>query len=159
MTDTIVKITEASDEQLRWYAANVLGLDISVAAKRPGVISKIAAVHDCDSIAVPPEIGCPRLEPASDRPAHAVIPGSYQSGGKRRVIIERQEGPGGDRPVFVAVNGVGILVPRGEPCNLAEPYIEALENAVQTVYHQDGDGNLIPRDVQIHPMRVLGRAA
>jgi hypothetical protein len=55
------------------------------------------------------------------------------------IILAKHERPGGDRSEFVAVNGVAMLIPRGEKCSIPFRYFEVLQNAVETIYIQNLD--------------------
>ena len=101
----------------------------------------------------------PTAAPAGETPANAVDPGSYQRGPKAKIIIARDEKPGGDRPVFVAVNGKSMLIPRAEPCDVGLPYVEALAHATQTLYDMDEEGNITSREVPLYPMQILSMPA
>ncbi|MBP2230823.1 hypothetical protein J2847_004132 [Azospirillum agricola] len=161
--DITVKIATATVEQLRYHAGVVLGLDLgpNPNIKAETLRAKISSAgYGRDEIVVPDSLGDAGETPAADQvPAHAVDPGSYQRGPRAQILIERQEGPGGDRGVFVAVNGKSIIIPRGKPCDVGVPYVEALQNAVQTVYDMDDEGNISSRDVPLYPMRVLSMPA
>lgn len=161
MTMINVPIGEATVGQLRYYAEVVLGLDLgpNPNIKPETIIAKIGqAGHDGPTIQVPaPADATEAEEPLDANPEHALSPGSYQrSHAKRWVQIDAQEGPGGKEPVQVAVNGTLILVPRGRPVELAEPYVEVLENAEKTVHDYDPEAHtLTPRSVPAYPMRLM----
>ena len=70
--------------------------------------------------------------------------------------INPNDSPGGDRPVFVSVNNVGILLPRDETIEIAYRYFEVLKNAVKTVAEENRDGeDLNFRAVRSYPYEVL----
>jgi hypothetical protein len=54
-------------------------------------------------------------------------------------------------PVFVGVNGVGYAIKRGEAVEVPEPVVEALRNAVQVSYAEDGTSN----ESLVYPFEVL----
>lgn len=71
------------------------------------------------------------------------------------VTIPEVEGPGGKRDVFVSVNGVAMLVPRGSPVPIPYRYYMALMCAVKQVHHQDEDTHeIITSEVPAYPMSV-----
>lgn len=162
--DVTVKIADATVDQLRWFVTAVLGIDLG---PNPNIRietlrSKISAAgYQRDDIAVPTNVGTPAPATASagETPAHAVDPGSYQRGPKAKILIDRQEGPGGDRAVFVAVNGKSMLIPRAEPCDVGLPFVEVLAHATQTLYDMDEAGNISSREVPLYPMRILSMPA
>lgn len=54
--------------------------------------------------------------------------------GHSRILIHRDPSPGNpNSPVFVAVNGRGIYIPRGAEFDIPNPHVEALRNAVVLV--------------------------
>lgn len=162
--DVTIKIADATVDQLRWFVTAVLGIDLG---PNPNIRietlhSKIASAgYQRDEITVPASLGAPApvAAPADEAPSHAIDPGSYQRGPKAKILIDRQEGPGGDRPVFVAVNGKSMLIPRAVPCEVGLPYVEVLANAVQTLHDMDEEGNITSRDVPLYPMRILSMPA
>lgn len=162
--DVTIKIADATVDQLRWFATTVLGVDLG---PNPNIRietlrSKISAAgYQRDDITVPDTIGtpAPAAAPAGETPAHAVDPGSYQRGPRAKIVIARDEKPGGDRPVFVAVNGKSMLIPRAEPCDVGLPYVEALLHATQTLYDMDEEGHITSREVPLYPMQILSMPA
>lgn len=54
-----------------------------------------------------------------------------------KIIIHRQEGPGGIAPVFVQVNNFAVFIPREVECDLPKPIVQALRNAVRTDTFRD----------------------
>ncbi|RJF80948.1 hypothetical protein D3877_11985 [Azospirillum cavernae] len=162
--DVTVKLADATAAQLRYFAEIVLGLSLgpNPAIKTETLIAKIMSTgYQRDDITVPASVGGDAASQASaaDTPAHAVDPGSYQRGPRASILIERQEGPGGDRDVFVAVNGKSMLIPRGKPCAVGLPYVEALQHAVQTLYNMEEDGSITSREVPLYLMRILSMPA
>ena len=83
-----------------------------------------------------------------------------RSAPKKRIMIHNQEGPDGDKPVFVSVNGMGYSIPREVPTLVPVPIIEALRNAAEIKYYreQTGDhqfGPVIERSVQRFPFSEM----
>ncbi len=71
------------------------------------------------------------------------------------LTISEAEGKSGTRPVFLSVNGVGILIPRGKMVPVAYRYYEVLEHAERTTYEQDEEsGEIIPSNVKSYPFGV-----
>lgn len=163
MTDTVsLPIEEASDEQLRWFIEHVLGIPLTrKTMKREELLANLHRAGHAGPVQVLPGHGtAPASTPVPVDAGAALVPGSYQAGRQARIIIERQDGPGGDRPVFVAVNGSSILIPRGEPVMVGVPYVEALTNATSTLYDQHPEtGEITARDVPAFPFRILQTAA
>lgn len=90
-----------------------------------------------------------RIEPA---------PKARHTPGKRmcQIQIEPQDKPGGNEPVWTAVNGVGIWITRGERVWVDYKYVHCLQNAKQTVPDKIGqDSEILSwRDVPEVPMSV-----
>lgn len=158
---THISIADATDGQLRWFAGRVLGLPIEEFAARDTVISAIRraghvtptiSITDATPIDFPPPADDQTVDQiAQPKPAKPSVAGE-----KITIVVERQEGPGGDRPIFVAVNGTAMLIPRGEPAAVAWPYVEALKNAVRTEYYQDpSTQEILSHEVLTHPFRII----
>ncbi len=76
-------------------------------------------------------------------------------GAKRTVTIHASDADGGDKAVFVGVNGVGYQIPRGTPQELPLEVIEALKNAVITQYKAGADGVVKAHDVPRYAFSVI----
>lgn len=60
-----------------------------------------------------------------------------------RIIVQTSDKVGGDRPVPVGVNGRIMLIPRGTPVWVPEPYVSVLQNAVEYSYDEyDANTNM-----------------
>ena len=57
-----------------------------------------------------------------------------------RILIPMEDKPGGEEPVPLSVNGVAMYVPRGEPCEVPEEYVEVLEHAIMFRYEEYTSG-------------------
>ena len=160
MSDTVkIKLADASTEQLRWFAGSYLNLEVSPSDNANALRVAISRAWDDSEISVPSDMGGDAKKPsprkvAAPAPGAALAPKDSSRDPRVTLIISRQDGPGGDRPVEVGVNGTLILIPRGEPSTVAYRYYEALKNAVQTVYEQTSDGDIIGRDVHTYPFQV-----
>jgi hypothetical protein len=64
-----------------------------------------------------------------------------------RIKIFEQEGAGGGEPVSLSINGFKIEVPRGIECDVARPFIENLNHAIETRQEQNEKGEVVFRDV------------
>ena len=155
MSKTVQKpIKEATNEDIRRFAAESLGIEIPTSASRAIILAKIQPVWDKPHITVT-ETEAPIVDATA-------IPKNQDSADDEKVeiLIDRSEEAGGDEPVFASVNGRGIYIPRGEPAVIAARYVEVLQRAVKTVFHQvKGSNELIPREVPLYPFRILKRAA
>jgi hypothetical protein len=146
-----IKIEDAKGYQLREFATKVLGLDVKGTESLASVRAKIAAAWEGDEIEVS-EPEAPTVRKIS-APASKAEPAEDDGSRKVTIIIQKSSMPGGSRPVFAAVNGRGIWIPRGEPVVIAEKYLHVLENAKEAQYDQlpDGGINPVPRMVPKYP--------
>jgi hypothetical protein len=73
-----------------------------------------------------------------------------------KLTINAQEGPGGKRHVFVAVNGKALLIPRNKPCDVKLRYYNSMRDANETKYEYDEDEKAVqPRDMPSYPFQVI----
>ena len=54
-----------------------------------------------------------------------------------KIVIHRQEGPGGIGPVFVQLNNFSCQIPRETECEVTKPIIQTLREAVATQTFRD----------------------
>lgn len=76
-----------------------------------------------------------------------------------KVTIEIYKNPldKSDQPVYLAVNGVNVLVKRGVPVDIEMKYLEVLRNAVETISDQDPNtGEIHRRNVHSYPFSIVG---
>lgn len=150
---TKVAIEKATVAQLRQFATGTLGLELAQHEKRDALLAKISAVHDKAEIAVEDEEQPHQPQGAAPRP----VTDAQQAPAEEmvRVYIDLVDGPGGKDPVFLSVNGVAMLVPRGEEVDIKERYYHALCNAVTHRFEslKDGGMNPVPRKVPAYPFR------
>ena len=153
----IIKIEEATADQLRWYAVNVMGIDnlsSNPNTRKEILLQRIRdAGHLADSIEVAdtPETpsGHAPVNPDAEEAA-----GMAAAGWVKIMIHTAGEGESND-DVFVAVNGTPILLPRGKEIMVKRPVVEALRNATRLVYPEQPDGGLgTPREVAQYPFSV-----
>lgn len=156
---TKIKIEDASLDQMRQFATEVLGMDVAPQTNSPTLRAKIAQAWDGDHIEVDGEVGpSGRLvkpaAPATKPTGHQITAVSAKGDPVVMLVISEQPGKGGDRPVPVGVNGVAILIPRGAPQPVPWRYYQALCSAVQTVYEQLDDMTIIAKQVPCYPVTV-----
>ncbi len=77
---------------------------------------------------------------------------------KIRMVIHNQSGPGGTEPVFVAVNGHGVLFPRDTEVLLSPEVTEVIRNAKSDVTRNHDDGRVETIAVSRYAYTVLGEA-
>ncbi len=150
-----VKIADASEQQLRDFGRDTLGLTLPPNCKIETLKAKIQAAWDKDYVVVddaeaPEPINGKSPQPVTDE----------QQGPERemvRVFINITDDAGGDEPVPVSVNGKAMLIPRNENCDIPVEYYEVLKNAVQHKYDPLPDGGLnpVPRLVPKYPFQKV----
>jgi len=186
-----VALNEANRDQLFYYAATVLGLDVKHNTGETKLLAKITEANpDLKEIEVPDETPAADNEatvnePAASEAAPAPIvaaaaapvvapvvtqapdttpaPAPAAQGDPMNamveILIERTEGRDGERPVFVSVNGVGQLIPRGEPVKVKMKYVKVLENAVAERFSQDEKGDMKSYKAMQYPFRIISGPA
>ena len=152
MTDrTQVALADATAAQLREFAQTVLGLDIPRNDTGISIRAKMnAAGYDKDYISVGPSV-----ERTQKVEVTAPVP---EGEGYQTIIIQKSNEKAGDQPVWVGVNGVGMYIERGKKQRVKDRYVEALQNAIETIYDQDQSdprAPLIPREVHRFPFSVV----
>lgn len=162
---TRIKISEATAKQLRDFGEIALGLEIGGRENSQIMLGKIAATgYSLDDI---PDLSSPEPSQPGAAPVGEGNP-SYRMGDdgvpEHRILIPESDKPGGSDPVQVGVNGRLILIARGTPSWVPEPYVEALRNAVEFVYEEfkgqkaengiDIGGLSKPRSVQSYPFQT-----
>lgn len=167
-----IDIEKASRAQLAKYVTEYLGIDAGdeseadlraqIRIAQPGSDTIMIDVEDeADAAAVTPKPAQPRRSAkeaaGADRPN---ISNRHEFTGrfdrKYRIRIPNQQGAAGTQPVWVAVNGTGMWIPRERDEVVPARYIEALNRAVRIEYDQDEALNMIPREVREYPFQILG---
>jgi len=152
----VVKLADATREQLLAFANKVKGLNLVNTLNTPTLIAKIQQVHHHDDIEIPAEVAAtfkdapkaaaPAGTPPAEPKAKVAKKGGKLPEPKVWVTLSPTEGPGGDRPEFVGGGkGKGMLIPKGKACEIPYRYFEALKNAKKHHYTQskDANGNII----------------
>jgi hypothetical protein len=161
-----VPLAEATPTQLATYATEVLGLPgIAAQLGRDRIIAAMrAAAYTFDYVQVDAEDPNRAAPIAAARTAGGKASALAQLDGdakERLMIVELtpQDGTGGQRPQFVGVNGIGILIPRGEPVVVKERYVNALNSAKKREPIKNSNMEIIGwREVHLYPFSVLGEA-
>lgn len=155
MSDKKIPIEEATVEQLRAFASAYLGLDIHGSTKEENVRARVAKAWGKAEILVP-ETDEDETVVASGQPPRPVTVAQQPPGkGDVRIIIQTTEDAGGADPVFVGVNGKGMLVPRGKEVTIPYRYYRALAKAVTYRYDPlpEGGINPVPRKIPLYPFQ------
>lgn len=141
-------IDEATVPELREFAM-IKGLEAPDSLNRKQLISLIRTVHTGENIDVvvkdgeePLQAGAMKAPAAGkakkfDVSESCTKPGDFKNLPRVTVIIAKSDQAGGDRHVFLAVNGVEFHVARGEPVDIPYPVYQALKSAVEWRYFQD----------------------
>lgn len=157
-----IKIEDASREQLHQFAELVLGVELTGQPQKATLLAKISSIQP-DRTEIP-NLAAPVVpQPSADKSGgHFYVKdeSKLDADGKPRrfakILVHTSNGPGGEEPVFVSVNGRGMWIPRGEEVEVGAEYIGALQNAVRDVYDPTTDplnqrGLSAPRKVQSYP--------
>lgn len=154
MRTKTIPIADATEAELRQFARDTLKLPISEKAKAETVRQKVAAYHEGpitihvdDEVAIQPS--APKI--LDTAPANPADPWDESV----TILIQKGETPESQQPVWVSVNGRGLFIKRGVPSTIKRKYVHVIENAIQTIYHNDEDGNMIPENVPSYPFAVL----
>jgi hypothetical protein len=78
-------------------------------------------------------------EVAAEKKVKAMYENAFVGMARKIILIHGQEGPVGNKPVFVAVNGRGFSIPREIEVSIPVAVIAALDDAVETKYYRDLD--------------------
>ena len=163
MKQKTVPWDEATLDELKKFAASVLGISVSPRIGEETLRAKIRQAYPGDTITIMvlddevEETVGDAPAPASETPTDgkALRGASAENDPKVTITITEMEGAGGKRPVYVGVNGVAMLIPRGRPVDIPYRYYHALTNAIKTLYEQDeASGEVISSDVPTYPMSV-----
>lgn len=155
-----VLIKDATKEQLRAFCVE-LGIPVTnfmtVENLRDKIFTKGNWVHPF--IVVYGDK--PAKEPATPGSANGAVPSipNRIEEPMCEIRLHKSPGEGGDRLMFVGVNGVGILIPRNTPCKIKHRYWTALTNAIETQFSiTDGNYLLEGRDIPATPFDTLRTA-
>lgn len=175
-----IDIKKATQDELVWFAANVMGLDgvtammsadsIRAKIKKAGYDKSNIQAQDDEEKIIAKEVAVkadlaevvdpnPEAEPEIDPVKAKAIARRNEVSGKNdpviKIFVPKQHGQSGSSAIPVAVNGTLILIPREQECEVALRYVHALINAVSTEYDMDEHGNSTPRDVQLYPFNII----
>lgn len=140
-----IDINEATGPQLVAFAQTVLNIEgVTPNLSKAQMIAKIRATgYDKPTIDV---------EEAAPAKAATIAPGGASEREMVTVFIPSNDAPGGTEPVFVSVNGSGMLIPRDVNSDIPIEFYVALKNAVRQVYTPMPDGGISePKNVPAYP--------
>ena len=163
MAQKTVPWDEASLQDLKKFAAQVLGMSTHPSIGEETLRSKIRQAYSGDTITILVLDGedeafigdAPAPPSKTPNDGKALRGSSAENDPKVQITIAEMPGAGGKRDVFVGVNGVGMMIPRGKPVDIPYRYYEALTHATQTLYDQDeATQEVISSEVPSYPMNV-----
>lgn len=146
------KIVDANATEVAEFAKVHFGLEgVRHTMGKDKILAELAKVgFSADEITV--EAPQAPASPKSDKV-------DYGSAERIRIFINEQDGPGGSDPVFLAVNGRGILVPRGKEAVVRKPYVEVLQHAVKRIPIKNAQELITGwREVPMYQYQILGPA-
>lgn len=170
-----IKVADATPEQLREYLIQVCGLPLAhvpANTSEATLRSKLAQVFEGEEIVV--SIADPQhqfanggrpgvaQEEIDDTPFDlnkkprylAGVPTAQSGANDPKVTLTLTKTDDLERPCDVSVNGRRMIIPRGEPVVIPYRYFRAIQDAIRTVFDDDGNGGQKPRDVPAHPYAV-----
>lgn len=81
---------------------------------------------------------------------------SFPNAQKVRIRIHNSSGPGGTEPVWAAVNGRGMWIPRNKDVEIPAPYVEVLQHAEERIFDTDENNQIIGyHDQPLYPFTTL----
>ena len=158
-----IPIGDATKDELIKFASENLGLDVDPKTAIGKILAGIRQAWRQDHIFLygTPETATVDVEKNKEPPGikagiRALKGGSSEHDPKVRMFLNEAEGAGGQRPVFVSVNNVPMLIPRGEEVDVPYRYYLSLKAAVSTIHEQDENTyELLSRDVPSYPFQVI----
>lgn len=148
------KIADATASELAEFAKVHFGIEgIRHTMGKDRILAELAKVgFSADEIVV-------EALQAPAAPATGMKAEDFGSQERIRLYINEQDGPGGNEPVWVAVNGRGQWIPRGKEVVVRKPYIEALKNATRRVPVKGENESIVSwREVPMYQYQILGPA-
>lgn len=152
-----IPIGDATEDQLRLFAINTLGIDIKAVAKFETVLARVKSAWDKPEISVAGDAPDPEHGASKATPQAVTDEQQAPADGMVRLSIGVTEEAGGADPVQLGCNGKIMLVPRGKSVEIPERFFESLAHAVTHKFEalEDGGMNPIPREVPLYPFQVL----
>lgn len=159
-------IAKATDDELRDFCLNVLQIPVHHNAGKEKILAKMSVAWTQDFITIPPAgLGAEASAGTPPPPPDGfVVPEPIAAAGKTpaaddpkvTIIIQAQEGEGGDRPVSVGHNGSFMLIERAKEQIIPYRYYLVLKDANETKYEEGEDeGVYVERTMQSYPFNVV----
>lgn len=142
-----IPIDDASAKQLADFAVKTYSLDVNYRNGFDAIRAKLAdAGFTGDTITIAD--GETTAEPA-EKPLKRV-----------KIMIPAQDGPGGNEPVPLGINGHVILIQRDVEVVVTENYVQLLKDAIKLVPETDDQGRIVRmKRVPTHSFSMLGEVA
>lgn len=141
-------LATAAKPILKAYAKNELDLSLTLNMNEDTMRQKIVA--RCKELGVEPPVA--EVETRHEK---------AQKITKRiKIMIPKSDKHDGEEPVFIGVQGVSYLVPRGIEVKVTPAIVEVLKNAITDNVTQDPDtGEVHHNEVPTYPFNILGEVA
>lgn len=136
--------TATGPEMKKWGAKNLPDLKLSLAMNDDTMRERI--VVECKKLKIEPPTAVIQTKHDKVRKNTKTMTINIAKGDKKL---------GGLEPVFVGVQGVGYLIPRGIDIKVSPAIVEVLKNAVTDIVTQDKDGEIIHDEVPTYPFSAF----
>lgn len=158
-----IPIEEATKDELMQFASENLGMEFDPKHSIGKILAGVRQSWRQDHIILYGEPPAPVAKVDKDAKPdtvkadiRALKGGSSKHDPKVRMFLNEAEGAGGQRAVYVSVNNVPMLIPRGEEVDVPYRYYLALKAAVSTVHEQDENTyEILSRNVPAYPFQVI----
>lgn len=163
-----IKKEDATPDQLRAFATDVLGIAVKPQTPKPVIIAKIEeAGHEDPTIEVPDEPQPPAApppeaaesaEPVAKHPEHDFWAAKgLIMGPKGKVKFKIPATPENRQDVQVAVNGRHCIIKRGVEVAMHPSYVEALRHAKTLEPEQDENDRILAwHEVPTYTIEITG---
>lgn len=140
----MINIETAPAKELRAYAKEELDLTFPIGTTKTAMLDAVKSA-----------LGQEVKETTDSAPS--AISKKSRDGKRVTINIHKSSNPSDPDPVYVGLNGRGIMIPRGVDVDVLEGYISILKNAVRTTYHTDSKtGNIVTSNSHAYPFSVIG---
>ncbi len=141
--NTEFNLATADKDTLKTYAKNNYDLSLTLNMSEETMRERIIRHCEKNNLELPTYEILDKKSQSDERSGKAV--------GKVVINIPKSEKAGGNEPVFVGVQGVGFLIPRGRDITVSPSIVEVLKNAITDNVTQDEDGEMVHNDAPTYP--------
>jgi uncharacterized protein (DUF433 family) len=137
-----INLATATKKELKTWAFENLAINLALTMNESTMIDRILV--KCKSLNIDP-------------PQNKIETNAAKTTKQKYITVNiaKQPGDGGGEPVFLGVQGKGILVPRGRSIEIPYPYAVCLENARQSIWTQDEEGEMHEEIVYQYPYQTV----